>query len=204
MAPKAEYGEMIDHLLGTKGVGENLMHVANYDLHALRLLPDSEMQKVRGMGPRRCRQIRAAFRLLQEHLVNDATTVGYIKSPADIVRLVLPLVLDQPQEHFGIVLLDTRMRPMRTEVIYRGNIDSVGGILAHELLRPAVVYRAPHLVLFHNHPSGDSEPSPDDVKVSKLVIEAAKVLDLKVLDHVIIGSASKWCSLRERGLAFID
>ncbi len=125
----------------------------------------------------------------------DAPAIG---SPQDVQRLLGPEMGTLAQEQVRVLLLDRRNRVVGQRVIYQGNAYSSVVRLA-EVLRPAVVAAVPHIIIAHNHPSGDASPSPDDIKVTKDLAEAAKLLGVELLDHVVIGR-SEAISLKDRGL----
>jgi DNA repair protein RadC len=104
------------------------------------------------------------------------------------------------QEHLKLVLLDTRNRVLGTPTIYVGSLNS-SVIRIGELFRAALKENAAAFIVAHNHPSGDPSPSPEDIRVTKQLVQAGKLLDVEVLDHVIIGR-QRFVSLKERGLGF--
>ena len=124
----------------------------------------------------------------------DAPVVG---SPEDVQRLLGPEMAALAQEQLRVLLLDRRNRVVGQRVIYLGNCYSAVVRLA-EVLRPAVVEAVPNLIVVHNHPSGDGTPSTNDVDVTKALAEAATLLGIELLDHIVIGDEA--VSLRERGL----
>jgi len=99
-----------------------------------------------------------------------------------------------------VMLLDTRNQCMRTETVYRGNVNS-SMIRIAELFRPAIKDNAPQIILAHNHPSGEVTPSADDIQVTRDAVRAGELLDIAVLDHLIIGTHA-FLSMKERGLGF--
>jgi len=119
-------------------------------------------------------------------------------SPQDVQRLLGPEMGTLAQEQVRVLLLDRRNRVVGQRVIYQGNAYS-SVVRPAEVLRPAVVVAAPNIIVAHNHPSGDASPSPDDIKVTKDLAEAAKLLGVELLDHVVIGR-SEAISLKDRGL----
>ena len=119
-------------------------------------------------------------------------------SPQDVQRLLGPEMGALAQEQVRVLLLDRRNRVVGQRVIYQGNSYS-SVVRPAEVLRPAVVAAVPHIIVAHNHPSGDASPSPDDIKVTKDLAEAAKLLGIELLDHVVIGR-SEATSLKDRGL----
>ena len=121
-----------------------------------------------------------------------------ITGPADVQQLVGPELAPLVQEQLRVLLLNTKHRVIGQRVIYQGTVDAAA-IRAAEVFRPAIIAAAPALIVVHNHPSGDPTPSPADVAVTKELAAAAKLLDIELLDHVVIGS-DRAVSLREQGL----
>jgi DNA repair protein RadC len=104
------------------------------------------------------------------------------------------------QEHVRVLLLDNKRRLMNIRTIYIGTLN--GSMLrVAEVYREAIAINAPALILAHNHPSGDPSPSPEDVSLTRTLIQAGQLLDITLLDHLIIGRES-WRSLRQMGLGF--
>ena len=97
-------------------------------------------------------------------------------------------------------LLDRRNRVLETVEVYKGSVNS-SQIRVGEVFKEAIRKNASALIVIHNHPSGDPTPSPDDVAVTRAIVQAGKLLDVEVLDHLVIGHG-KWVSLKERGLGF--
>src|SRR6266540_4010084 len=123
-----------------------------------------------------------------------------INSPADAAALVQYEMSALEQEHLRVILLDRRNRVMETVEVYKGSVNS-SQIRVGEVFKEAIRKNASALIVIHNHPSGDPTPSPDDVAVTRAIVQAGKLLDVEVLDHLVIGQG-KWVSLKERGLGF--
>jgi DNA repair protein RadC len=104
------------------------------------------------------------------------------------------------QEELRTVLLDTKNRVQDIVIIYRGSLN-VSMIRVGEVYKPAIKRNSAALIVAHNHPSGEPEPSPEDVRVTVQIAEAGTILDIQCLDHIVIGQG-KWVSMRERGLGF--
>ena len=102
------------------------------------------------------------------------------------------------QEQFRVLLLDRKNRVVGQRTIYQGN-GYCALVRPAEVFRPAVVEAVPHIVVIHNHPSGDPEPSRDDIKLTKVLAEVGELLSIELLDHVVIG-ADDWVSLKTEGL----
>ena len=126
----------------------------------------------------------------------DAPVIG---SPQDVQRLLGPEMGALAQEQVRVLLLDRRNRVVSQRVLYVGNCyESI--VRPAEVLRPAVVAAVPHIILAHNHPSSDPTPSPQDIKVTKELAQAAQLLGVTLLDHVVIGGPDGAVSLKDRGL----
>ena len=104
------------------------------------------------------------------------------------------------QEHLRVLLLDTRNHLMDIVEVYKGSVNS-SQVHVGEIFKAAVRRNAPSIIVVHNHPSGDPTPSPDDVAVTRALVQAGKLLDVEVLDHLVIGQG-RFVSLKERGLGF--
>jgi DNA repair protein RadC len=104
------------------------------------------------------------------------------------------------KEHLRVLLLDRRNRVLEIVEVYQGSVNSSQVRIA-EVFQTAVTRNACAIIVVHNHPSGDPTPSPDDVAVTRAMVQAGKLLDIDVLDHLVIGQG-KWVSLKERGLGF--
>jgi DNA repair protein RadC len=123
-----------------------------------------------------------------------------IKSPADIAALLMVEMGMLDQEHLRVVLLDTKNRVMGIETVYRGSLNSAA-IRVGEVFKPAIRVNAAAIILCHNHPSGAADPSPEDILVTRQIVEAGKLFDTECVDHLVIGSG-QYVSLRQRGLGF--
>ena len=99
-----------------------------------------------------------------------------------------------------IIILDTRSRILAIETLYRGNLNSAS-VRVGEVFKGAIRRNAAAILLLHNHPSQDPTPSPDDVQVTRMIVEAGKLLAIDVMDHLVV-SRQRFVSLRERGLGF--
>ena len=121
-----------------------------------------------------------------------------INTPHDVYDLLGLEMSTLAQEQLRVLLLNTRSQVVGQRVVYQGNVSSAI-VRAAEVLRPAVLEAVPSIIVSHNHPSGAADPSPEDVAVTKDLVKAAKLLDIDLLDHIVIGS-SRFVSLKERGL----
>jgi len=201
--------ELIAILLrvGVKGesavaVGQRLL--AKFDgLTGLHRAPFADLKKQHGLGDAKAAQIKAAIELGRRLTLEAPEERPTINSPADAAALVSYEMSALEQEHLRVILLDRRNRVMETVEVYKGK-GSVNSsqVRVGELFKEAVRKNASAIVVIHNHPSGDPTPSPDDVAVTRAIVQAGKLLDVEVLDHLVIGQG-KWVSLKERGLGFV-
>ena len=169
------------------------------DIRRLYQAHPAELAKVRGIHQTTAIRIKAALNLgLRLNLPGEERPV--INSPADAAALVQSEMSLLEKEHLKVMLLDTRNHAVDIVQIYEGSINSSQVRIA-EVFKPAVARTAPAIIIFHNHPSSDPTPSPDDVVVTRAIVQAGKLLDIQALDHLIIGG-SRWVSLKERGLGF--
>ncbi len=105
-----------------------------------------------------------------------------------------------PQEHLRTVLLDTKNRVIRVVNVYAGSLNTAV-VRVGEVFREAIRANSASIIVVHNHPSGDPTPSPEDVRMTEMLVDAGKLLDIEVLDHVVIGH-NRYVSLKERRLGF--
>lgn len=147
------------------------------------------------MGSAKTCEIVACFELGRRLLQNKQSTL--ILGPKDVWE-ELKDIRDNKKEHFVIFFLDARNQEIKREVI---SIGSLNANLVHprEVFEPAVRHLAAQVIVAHNHPSGDPEPSEDDLEITKRLTEAGKILGIEVVDHIII-TKSDFLSFKEKGL----
>ena len=156
------------------------------------------LRRTRGIGAARAAQIIAAVELGRRTLT-DAPERVQVTSSRVIAELLLPRHGNRAVEEFGAVLLDTKHRVLRTVVVSVGTLDS-SVVHPREVFREATKAGAAAVVLFHNHPSGDPRPSPDDIELTERLVAAGVVLGIEVLDHVILAD-TRYFSFKEHGIA---
>ena len=170
------------------------------DIHGLYRAHVTEIANVYGVGESTAARIQAALSLGKRMLVPSAEVVRSINSPKDAADILCPIIGHRDQEHMFVIVLNTRNRVIDVVEVYRGSVNSAQVRIA-ELFRPAFRYNAPAIILAHNHPSSDVSPSREDISLTRSIVEAGKLIDIGVLDHLIV-SASRYTSLKERKLAF--
>lgn len=129
-----------------------------------------------------------------------ATERPSINSPADAAELLKPFIGNLEHEELWVLVLDRRNRVIQLVRLYQGSVSS-SQVRVGEVFRQAIIEQASAVIIAHNHPSGDPTPSPDDVAVTRAIVQAGKLLDVDVLDHLVV-CADRHVSLKERGLGF--
>ena len=198
--------ELLAILLRTGVTGENVIHLAMrllseyHGLSGLAKASFSELETIKGIGPAKVTQLKAAFELGRRLLVEAPDERPQIRSPSDAANLVMLEMSLLDQEHLRLILTDTKNRVLEMPTVYIGNLNT-SVIRVGELFRCALRANCAGMIVVHNHPSGDPTPSPEDVQVTKRIVSAGKLLDIDVLDHLIIGK-QRFVSLKERKLGF--
>ena len=159
-----------------------------------------ELCAAHGMGEAKATQVKAALELGRRLLATAPHERPQVRSPADVASLLMVEMGLLEQEHLRVVLLDTKNHVVRVATIYTGSLNTAV-LRVGEVFREAIRANCASLIVVHNHPSGDPTPSPEDVRVTEQLVEAGKLLDIDVLDHVVIGR-NRYVSLKERGLGF--
>lgn len=169
--------------------------ITKYGLGKLNELSLKELQEIKGIGPAKSMQIKALFEFNKRY--NLAKRAGEpIKSARDVFEYVSQRLITNQQEHFMILLLDSKNRIVKDEVISIGTLNA-SIIHPREVFKLAIRENANSIILVHNHPSGDPEPSAEDEQITEKLFEAGELLNIKVLDHVIVGKDKFW-SFKER------
>jgi len=208
-ADALSHAELIAILLRTGLKGANAVEVGRQLLQrygALQLLAQAsitDLQKVKGIGRDKAVTLVAAFALARKMAGELQSESPVLDNPETIVTLLRAKNLVKNVETLQVLLLNTRHRLIRVEEITDGTIDT---LLVHprEVFKSAIAANAAAIVVAHNHPSGDPSPSEADIKVTRDLVRAGQLLKIDVLDHIIIGRATKdrpkdYASLRELG-----
>ncbi len=159
-----------------------------------------ELRAAPGVGAARAAQIAAAFELGRRAAAPQAAGRWVIRAPRDVADQLLSDMARLEREELRVLLLNTKNAVLRSVTVYQGNV-SAAVVRVGELFRDAVRVHAAGIVIVHNHPSGDAEPSPDDLHLTAEAVAAGRLLDIAVLDPVIL-AADSYVSMRDRGVAF--
>ncbi len=150
--------------------------------------------------PRRAASLKAALEIGRRLMVAGYEGRFQIKSPADVAQLFMVEMMALDQEELWVACLDTKNRLIKIAKVYRGSVNTAM-IRVGEVFKEALRLNAAAIVVAHNHPSSDATPSPEDILVTRQIVEAGKLLDCEVLDHLVL-ACNRFVSLRERGLGF--
>jgi DNA repair protein RadC len=187
--------ELFAIILRTGVVGENVMEVANRLISKFGLVnlfdcSLKELQEIKGIGQSKAMQLLAMSELGKRYN-QEKNSVRRITCAQDVFKLFHTRLRDKKQEHFYLIMLNTKNNIIGDQLISKGLLDA-SVIDPREVFKPAIKNSASKVILIHNHPSGDSSPSSEDLKVTDKLVEAGNLLGLKVLDHVIIGNDNHW------------
>ena len=200
--------ELIAILLRTGLRGTNAVEVGRQLLERYKSLTGisrcsvKELRRVPGIGPTKALELVAAFGL-GERLARETLSKQKLDSPELVSELVGPEMRRLRIESLRVILLDTRYRLLHIEEVSLGSLNES---IAHprEIFRPALTYSAHAVIVLHNHPSGDPSPSQTDHSLTRRLAEAAELLQIKLLDHIIIGAPSEgnpgYFSFKEAGV----
>ena len=168
-------------------------------LHQLARTSKAQLRQVRGIGETQAGRLVAMLELSRRLQAPPADERPRITSPADAAALLTPRMAHLEQEALWVLLLDTRNRVLKITEIYKGSLNT-SVVRTGEIFRPAIETAAAAIIVAHNHPSLDPSPSPEDITVTRQIVQAGKLLDIECLDHIIIGRT--FVSLEERSIGF--
>ena len=180
-------------------IGQRLLNTFHglWGLHQASFI---ELASQHGISEAKAAYVKASFDIGRRLLLEAPREHSTINSPGDAAALVQYEMSALEQEHLRVLLLDTRSHLLDIVEVYKGSVNS-SQVRIGEVFRAAIRRNAPSIIIAHNHPSGDPTPSPDDVAVTRALVQAGKLLDIDVLDHLVIGQG-RFVSLKERGLGF--
>ena len=198
--------ELLAILLRTGTSSVSVLHLAeevlskyrDKGLAAIMHTVPQEIVSIHGIGSAKAATIIAAVELGRRISTRAAEKLEKIDGPEDVARCVMPMLRFERKEHFLILLLDTRNRVIAMPTI------SIGGLAAsiaepREIFREAIQRSAASIILVHNHPSGDPQPSSEDIILTRRMMKAGELMGISVLDHVILGN-DNFISLKDEGM----
>jgi DNA repair protein RadC len=196
--------ELLAVVLGNGARQTDALMVANAileatgGLHGVARTGHDDLRRVHGVGAAKAAQVLAAIELGRRTLVRRPGQRKPFASPRELATYLLPQFGARSVEQFGVVLLDTKHRVTRTTIVTVGTLDA-SIVHPREIFREATAGGAAAIVVFHNHPSGDPEPSKEDIELTHRLVAAGVLMGIEVIDHVILANV-RYCSMKEEGL----
>jgi len=195
--------ELLAILLGSGYKDHSALSLADHllrtarSLRGLAAMDVEELQKIKGIGLAKAAQIKAAMELARRLSLEPSYQRVAIRHPGDVAKLLMDDLRDLDHEQFKLLMLDTKHRVIKIQTLSVGDLN---GTLVHprELFKTVIRRNSAAVILVHNHPSGDPEPSVDDIELTRRLVAGGKLLGIEVLDHVIIGD-NTYVSFKERG-----
>lgn len=169
-------------------------------LVALWQTPLATLLEVRGISTAKAVTIKAALELGRRLLLAEAGERIQIRSPQDVASILELEMGLLEQEHLRVVLLNTKNQVLGIRDVYKGSLNT-SMVRVAEVFRDAIKENCASIIVAHNHPSGDPTPSPEDVRVTRDLVAAGKLLDIEVLDHLVVGR-NRYVSLKQKKLGF--
>lgn len=186
--------------VGVLALADNLLQQFN-GLSGLARADLNDLQRVHGVGPVKAIEIKAALELGKRIMLSAPDQQRpQIKTPADAAQLLMLEMGLLEQEEVRTMLLDTRNRILSVHTVYKGSLNAASMRIG-EMFKEPIRSNSAAMIVAHNHPSGDPAPSAEDVRVTKSLVQAGKLLDIDVLDHIVVAQ-NRYVSLKERGLGF--
>jgi len=195
--------ELLAIILRTGNKKESVLEISNkffkkYNLKSLSRVKIAGLKKQLGVGDAKACQIMACFELGKRLSAFNEDKKPFVNTAKDIAKLFIPEMGSLEKEHFKGIYLDSRKRMIKQETIFVGSLNE-SVIHPREIFKIALDENAAAIILLHNHPSGDPNPSSFDIEITKELIEAGNILGIEILDHIIIGG-NKYLSFKEKGI----
>lgn len=195
--------ELLAIFLRTGLPGRSAVELANEmiaragGLRALLDVPNPELHRQPGLGMAKVALLKAALELGRRYLEQQLVREGTLTRPDDAGQFLTARLRHYPNEVFACLFLDNKHRILAFEELFRGTIDSAA-VYPREVVRQCLAHNAAAVIFAHNHPSGVAEPSEADRMITRRLVDALGLVDIRVLDHLVIGDCG-WVSLAERG-----
>ena len=195
--------ELLALILGRGVRGESVMVTSQRLLSAFGNVKNisqaslEELSAIKGMGTAKASQLKAAFELGRRKEEDNREQIS-VKSHQDVIKLVRQKLKDKKKEHFLILCLDTRNNLIKISNISTGTLDA-NLVHPREVFKEAIQSLSSSIILVHNHPSGNPEPSDADIDITKRILETGKAVGIDILDHIIIANNRSF-SFKEKGI----
>lgn len=180
------------------GLARDVLQLAGENIRQLGRLSIKELQKIKGIGEAKAICISAAMELGRRRQMAEGLDTPSINKCKDALNIVLPLLQDLNHEAFCVLYLNTASKLIRHELISSGGLSATVADV-RMILKNALLYNASQIIIAHNHPSGNKQPSKADIDLTQKIVQAAQFMDIRVLDHIIV-AGTEHCSLADEGL----
>lgn len=203
--PEVLSGQKLLALVIGRGIpGKSVMNIAQEllsrfgNIKAISQATIEELSQIKGVGFAKAAQIKACFELGKRQDLEPELKDFDIKNPENVVQALRSSIKDKAKEHFKLILLNTRNKVIGISTVSIGTLNS-NLVHPREVFKEAISHSSAGVILVHNHPSGDPEPSEDDLTITKRLVEAGKILGIEVVDHIIIAK-NNYFSFKEKRL----
>lgn len=196
--------ELLALVIGRGIPGKSVMNIAQEllskfgSIKAISQATIEELSQIKGIGFAKAVQIKACFELGKRQNLEPELKDFDIKNPESVVQAIRTSIKDKAKEHFKLILLNTRNKIIGISTVSIGTLNS-NLVYPREVFKEAISHSAASVVFAHNHPSGDSEPSEDDLTITKRLVESGKILGIEVLNHIVIAK-NGFFSFKEKEL----
>lgn len=180
------------------GLARDILQLAGNNLHEMARLSIKELCKVKGIGEARAITISAALELGRRRQMSESLERPVIRRSKDAIPIIMPLLQDLVHEAFCVLYINSSSKVLRTEMLSTGGLT---GTVADVriILKNALLNNANRFIVAHNHPSGNTQASQSDINLTKQIAEAARLMDITLLDHIIIAGTT-YTSMADEGL----
>lgn len=188
--------ELFAIILRTGLVGENVIEMSNHLISKFGKLTKlfdsslSELQEIKGIGQNKAMQVLAIAELGKRY-DQENNSIRKISCAEDVFKYFHRKLKDKKQEHFYILMLDTKNNIIKEEEISKGILDA-SIVHPREIFKPAIKNSASKIILVHNHPSGDPNPSSEDLDITEKLIKSGEEIGISILDSIISGDSNYW------------
>ena len=167
-------------------------------LHALLNANQAEFCEANGLGPAKFVQLKAVLEMSRRHFESGLQKGDAFNAPEGVARFLESELGHQQRERFGILLLDQQHHLIAFKVLFEGTLNQAS-VHPREVIKTALDHHAAAVILAHNHPSGDPKPSQADINLTHQLSQALNMVDIRCLDHMILGDFGRWSSLAQLG-----
>lgn len=179
-------------------LAREILSRAHNNMHELGRLTVAELQKTKGIGEARAITIAAALEIGRRRQMSEGLQRPAISSSADAAEIVVPLLQDLNNEVFCVIYMNQSSKVIRHELVSSGGLTGTVADI-RIILKNALLHNSNKLIIAHNHPSGNKQPSEEDKKITKKLKEAAEWMDIKLLDHLIV-AGTNYLSMADAGM----